>query len=296
MAVVPPTLTLSSNLSKLSASEHAQLEMIGSLEDWPENYLAIALRRRCSVDPTTTKIPCITDTVTVRLCLFNINMTVNVGLKAKIRFRHERSSLGTIAGFYLAYKIENQKELLVEHTKTSFQEQDQVEELHLNVVSTNERARLVEVGTFCELTHLTQNSMPLLRIYNLTIKPDINEVGNWHISDIRVRQRGIDGDVEKRLTWAWAGDRTEWSDDLPWSSRGTGPFSRFVIFMDGKEIGDAYCQEFPLRRDDFDEIGQADAVNINIQGIMFGGGSITSSNVEIRKADLIVPEMYCSFG
>lgn len=79
------------------------------------------------------------------------------------------------------------------------------------------------------------------------------------------------------MGWTWVGScyNKPRSIDLPWSNA-TGPFSHFVVVVGGKEIGEAYCNEFPLQKSDFDLIEAGGDVEVVIRGTLFGGGEVSS--------------------
>ena len=55
--------------------------------------------------------------------------------------------------------------------------------------------------------------------------------------------------------------------------------------MGGKELGRAYCTEFPIHSEDFHG-GEGKRTEVIIRGRLFGGGEIISRPMQLSMGDL----------
>ena len=143
-------------------------------------------------------------------------------------------------------------------------------------------SHLVEMGAFCEDVNVdSEGPLELCQVLNITIRPKSPAPLVWSIKEVRMTKRENAVAIQNRLTWTWSGMHDSNPLGLPWSKT-TGPFSHFVVICGGRELGRAYCTEFPLQQSDFGHCEwEGEDVEFVIDGILFGGGKISSGPVSI---------------
>ena len=237
---------------------------------------------RISLNPPPTSVPFPTDgelsllTPIARLCLFKVNLATDLMLVAKAHFqRCSGMTHHLVVGFYTkAITADTQKgeeteyELFSGKTAVSY-------EAIFNLNAKKPNSRIVEIGLYCKSPHYAYAPQDILDLYNLVIKPAFSNRPEFVINDLEIYHRSSGNDSEQRLKWMWSGLKESWPTGLPWSEL-TGPFSHFTILAGGEELGQAHCQEFPLRRDCFGDMGESDR-NIGVIGHLFGGGEVSSA-------------------
>lgn len=137
----------------------------------------------------------------------------------------------------------------------------------------------------------------LMTIQHIAIAPAsaIPKSSDHRITNLRIATRGADPCAQKRLVWEFLSKSHTVRDGLPYSKT-TGPFSHFLVSVNGKYIGRAYACEFPLRREDFGEVesenekaghGEEDEeMEVTVEGILFGGGKVLGERIRIGVGDV----------
>jgi hypothetical protein len=137
-------------------------------------------------------------------------------------------------------------------------------------------ARIVGIGFYCESTYNSTTPLELCSISSLSILPNTGEEAetfDFIITDLRIVERGSPPNRQKRLAWDWHGKQSSWPSGIPWS-RITGPFEKFIISMNGCEIGFSHCLEFPLTEAEL----EGHAV-FEVKGSCFGNVSLQRQNI-----------------
>lgn len=128
--------------------------------------------------------------------------------------------------------------------------------------------------------------------------PAIPKPSDHRITDLRLITRGADPYGQQRLVWAFRSDRGPVQEGgLPYSGT-TGPFSHFLVCVDGRCVGRAYACEFPLRRGDFGEVESGNhkegceeeekgEVEVSVKGVLFGGGEVVALGVRVGVRDVL---------
>ena len=224
----------------------------------------------------------------MRLQLFKLNMPADDTLEAHIKYECNQTCRLMDIGFFTTN--ETQKPICLEdkNNRLVYTGADEPCEIRFSLQSDNPEARVVGLGVYCTGPFRSNETLSLITVLSMTIKSKAITDGAFNLGDIRVVERGKSPKMEKRLAWSWRGSREGSVEGVPWSGT-TGPFSHFVVHIDGKEVGVAYCLEFPLREGDCD-LSRAKSIMIQarIEGVLFDGGRIQSSATMIPLEELIV--------
>ena len=222
-----------------------------------------------------------------RLCLFKLNMFADGSLAATIRFRCLEASKDLTLGFYMGYNIPNPKKLCYIDAEISSTCPGQVQDKTIMLSFPAADSRFVEFGVYGLGPIEDPKPLALCQIFNLTIKPRNQGELSWIIDGVRVTERGSSSDHGRRLAWKWSGPDVSGPACLPWSKT-TGPFSYFDVIAGGKELGRAYCTEFPINSEDFDRC-KGEGVEVVIRGHVFGGSEIASLPVQLSRDEVGLP-------
>lgn len=224
------------------------------------------------------------ETTHYRLCLFKFNMLADGSLVATIRFKCLETSMDVASGVYMGYNIPNLEKLSYIHEEISPPLPDQVQDKTIMISFPTAESRLVEFGVYCLGPIEDPKPLALCQILSLTIKPRKQANSFWGIDSVRVTERASSPDRNKRLAWKWSGSHDPDPAWLPWSKT-TGPFSHFDVVLGGKELGRAYCTEFPIHSEDFDGY-EGEEVEVIIRGRLFGGGKIASLPMQLSRDEM----------
>ena len=219
-----------------------------------------------------------------RLCLFKLNMIANRSLAATIRFTCLEAVIEVAFGFYMGYTVSDSENLSYDHVGNISTFQGQVQDKTIMLSFPTAGSRLVEFGVYGMGLVEDPNPLALCRILNLTIKPESQIKSTWIVDHVRVVERGTSPYRDQRLAWNWRGSGCSEAACLPWSKT-TGPFSYFDVMMGGKELGKAYCMEFPIHSEDFHGC-EGTRTEVIIRGRLFGGSEIISRPMQLSRGDL----------
>ena len=247
--------------------------LYGQLPDEPRGSL-VAHTKILGLNEETA--PCESQPVAplARLCLFKLNMSTDGSLAATIKFKRLEANTDIASGFYMGYSIPDSEILFYIHGETIDTPPNQVQDKTIIVSLPTTDSRLVEFGVYCQGSIEDPEPLALCQILNLTIKQKSQRESSWFINGVRVMERGIHPNCDKRVAWNWSGSGDTDLACLPWSKT-TGPFSYFDVMLGGEELGRAYCTEFPVRGEDFDGC-EAGGLEVVIRGYLFGGGEVAS--------------------
>jgi hypothetical protein len=158
----------------------------------------------------------------------------------------------------------------------------------------NPRTRLLELGVHLQGSFVTTigETIPLLKVLEIRIMPksasQISQLSG-SIEETRFEFRGEDGNKHIRLCWSFksveGADRK--FEGIPYSET-TGPFSHFVIRVDGLNIGRAYALEHPLSLKLIARITGKE-LEVEVIGIAFGGRELARDRVKLRLPPVPVP-------
>ena len=221
-----------------------------------------------------------------RLCLFKLNMLTDGSLAATIRFKYLGPIMDGASGFYMGYDIAETDKLCYVYIEMSSFHPGQVLEKIILLPFPTADSRLVEFGVYVYSPGLIEDPKPLAlyQILNIAIKPKDQVESSWTIDGVKVTERGSSPDYDKRLVWRWTGSDHLDPALMPWSKT-TGPFSYFEVIVGGKELGRAYCAEFPIHKGDFDGC-KGEGIEVVIRGRTFGGGKIASLPLQLSRDEI----------
>lgn len=219
-----------------------------------------------------------------RLCLFKLNMLADGSLAATIRFKCFQASMDVALGFYMGYHIPDSGQLCYINVEMSSSRPNQVQDKTIVLSFPTADSRLVEFGLYG--LGLIEEPKPLAvcQISSLTIKTRNLAEPTCAIDGVRVMERGRSPHHDKRLTWKWSSSDASNPACLP-RSKTTGPFSYFDVIIGGKELGRAYCTEFPIHSKDFDGYN-GEGVEVIIRGRLFGGSDIASLPTQLSRDEV----------
>lgn len=249
---------------------------------------------------------------THRLCLFKLSMPTSSSLVARITHHRMRLSRSTNTGFYFAYHSpETQPSLsyIYHHapylsfsTSSSAAHSDETSLVFSIDKLPHYDHRLVELGTYIS-SPTSPNADPdlmplhLMTIQHISILPAaaIPKPSAHRITNLRIATRGVEPYAQKRLVWDFHSNSSTLRDGLPYSET-TGPFSHFLVSVDGRFVGRAYACEYPLTRKDFDELdseshkeghGEDEVeVEVSVEGVLFGGEKVLGEGIKIGVEDV----------
>ena len=219
-----------------------------------------------------------------RLCLFKLNMIANRSLAATIRFKCLEAVIGVALGFYMGYTVSDSENLSYDHVGLLSSFLGQVQDKTIMLSFPTAGSRLVEFGVYGMGLVEDPNPLALCRILNLTIKPESQVESTWTVDHVRVVERGTSPYRDQRLAWNWSGSGCSEAACLPWSKT-TGPFSYFDVMMDGKELGKAYCMEFPINSEDFHGC-EGTRTEVIVRGRLFMGSEIISRPMQLSRGEI----------
>ena len=222
------------------------------------------------------------------LCLYNVFMPLGKAIDGELRCERTRASSEVNLSLYLGFVVSGCPRVHYEYFAIPVGESAP---LRFSQPGKHDGFQLVEVGISCSGEADLEPLSSLLEITSLLIsKHDTNhktDITHFQITGIHITTKEICSEAEKRLAWSWAGDRAEWSEQLPWSGT-TGPFSHFDIYISDTHIGRAHSCELPLREGEPSRDGHS---VISIIGTSFAGESVaarielTTGIVEESRSD-----------
>lgn len=246
---------------------------------------------------------------THRLCLFELSMPTSSTLIAYIKYQRHRVSRSVTTGFYLAYHSpENQTSLSYTYHPAEYSPSPSsaISETNISAISAaklpHHDHRLVELGTYISSPTIPNTELDMTPLHLMTIQhisivpaPATPEPSDHRITNLRIATRGAGPYTQARLVWEFVSTSHTVRDGLPYSKT-TGPFSHFLVSVNGKCIGRAYACEFPLRREDFGELESENEkegheeeekeMEVTVEGGLFGGGKVLGERIRIGVGDV----------
>lgn len=216
---------------------------------------------------------------TTCLQLFKLSMPADESLEAKIEYQCNEGSKNINIGFFTAYTTGKSSSPVYKYQPVVYAQEKESCEVRLSLEFDAPKAHIVGIGAYYAEHIKNHETLSLVSVFSITIKNKTVLDDNFKIEDIRIVERRTLPKKEKRLAWSWQGSRERSVEGVPWS-RTTGPFSHFIVMIDQKEMGTAYCLEFPLCAK---EDGRA--MEVFIEGVLFDGKKIKSATAMIAVAN-----------
>lgn len=220
-------------------------------------------------------------------------MPADGSLQARVEFTREQLEATADVGLYTAYKPPSSEKIEYEYTSLPYLLG--LGPLEFPIKHQTSGCRLVELGCYCEAQIGSSEPVDLCYISTITIMSRDNfesETPPWHIYNVQVAERRSGENCQKRLTWTWQGsdhDQATSIHGLPWSKT-TGPFSFFEVRFGDRELGRAYCMEFPLLEEDLTSNGgnggEDETIEVVVCGQLFGGGSVCSEPSTLTRKSM----------
>lgn len=224
-----------------------------------------------------------------RLCLFKTNFSADTILEATICLTACPFAKGMSVGFYTACLSPGSSKVdYVEH-EIDCHEDLQTQSPVCTITGTKPDARIVELGISCRRFREVLEPIPLIYLHRILVQERSRAQHRWEIGDLKLVERLAGSYCEKRLSWNFEGVEEHWPKSLPWSTM-TGPFSSFSIWIEGREIGQSHCLEFPIWPEDCGVQGRTESscINTQVKGRLFDGGIVLSAIVAMSMEDLAI--------
>ncbi|KAF2202309.1 hypothetical protein GQ43DRAFT_413956 [Delitschia confertaspora ATCC 74209] len=230
-----------------------------------------------------------TDTYERKLPIFKVNMPADGSLGLKINYSHLSPSPKSQTGFYLRFSDDSTAVFYVKEASSIRTLQEPV--ISQSRAGTGDLVTLQEVGVYLKAPllgfELAYENYPirLIDIKSISITPIHTIAPSCHINNIRLERRGTNQSSQWRLCWDFSDEGKEQAVMLgvPYSDL-TGPFSHFLVSIDGLSVGRAYALEYILCQalvDKFNAKG-ADRVTVIVTGVGFGGEYLVNETVWLR--------------
>ena len=215
-----------------------------------------------------------------RLCLYKVAMPMDNALSLDICYSRTKESESMEVGVYTAFHTSMVPNVHYRYHALPYSMTKMVS-VHISIPSANTDSTLVEVGLYCRGNIEESASLEIIHAFRLAIMPVAvldayttkSCATEFTIDGIQLVERGAAPNEQKRLTWEWHGKDIRWPNSIPWSKI-TGPFSHFTIYADGRQLGHAYCLEFPLTDEELNEMIQdngSNKISFEVKGWSFGG-------------------------
>ncbi|KAI4159779.1 MAG: hypothetical protein LQ342_006290 [Letrouitia transgressa] len=215
-------------------------------------------------------------------------------LQARLKLERKYESRNVDFGLYAAYDVLPLPNLHFQQYKIPVNGGDERTTIFC-LKGPSDAARLVELGLYMSIsTTVSQLCMPLslCDITEVIIQPPPPLHSRYCIQELSLVERGHLKKNEKRLSWQWRRENSdikdEWPKELPWSKT-TGPFSHFSINVQGREVAQVFCLEFPIRPEDLQgKEGENSQLEVFVAGKLFGGDHVYSAKIYLSKTDMYI--------
>jgi hypothetical protein len=172
-------------------------------------------------------------------------------------------------------------------------------QLHPPIKTPN--TRLTAISIRCSFGWSARRFIPpssqrLIKFKQLSILPSTYVVSTPQIFNIHSISQGDPPNKHKRIAWDWKASCYAETKvgSVPWSQT-TGPFSYFRVTVNGSYLGEACATQFVLRDEDIEKFSETHddverqaleevMVSVDIEGLLFSGGSIRGVESMPRKA------------
>lgn len=212
------------------------------------------------------------------LPLFELDMPADGSLRLSISSRHLLQLPDAAASFYL--KFSSGTKLLKLEEKDNLQSTEAI--LHLGS-GREALGRLCEIGVHLQAPPLRPHPVQILEVQEIRIVPrSAPSQINCGIHNVRVETRRQWKSEHRRLCWMYqAADPSRLMLlDMPYSDI-TGPFSHFLVRIDGLHVGRAYALEYVVPQSLGDELAGRE-VEVEVTGIGFDGRTLAHKHARLR--------------
>jgi hypothetical protein len=200
--------------------------------------------------------------------LYKLNMAANGNLKLRAICRNlTTTSLGAVPCLYLKFnEMKEPQRLPVDHSEGL----NTVETVIVTPSHRGEHPRLTEIGVYFSGASDT-GIVDVLEIYSISIMSSAhrNTKATYSIHNVHLEYRGDGENRHVRLCWQYNDRADQRTSGVPYGEL-TGPFSHFLVGIDGTLVGRAYTLECIVSKEITDELAGKDLV-VEIVGVGFDG-------------------------
>ncbi|KAF2182736.1 glycoside hydrolase family 85 protein [Zopfia rhizophila CBS 207.26] len=212
--------------------------------------------------------------------LFKLDMLADESLQLKIRSRYPLRIPGASASYYL--KFTTGRRLL------PLREVDRIQTTQAAVIPGPDNwqtGRLREIGVHLQAPPLiAEEPVRAVEIMDVCIIPRsaVEHKYVCSINDIRIENRRAENTEHWRLCWTYRVEEW-WDDKVPGTpySEITGPFSHFLISVDGLSVGRAYALEYILCQSLVNVLA-GEGVEVTVTGVGFDGRRLADRTMHLH--------------
>ncbi|KAF2734863.1 hypothetical protein EJ04DRAFT_492658 [Polyplosphaeria fusca] len=206
------------------------------------------------------------------LTIFDVDMPADGSLHCKITYRRVAKE-EFAASFYLKY--EDRTAIL------PWSPGRELKVLEADIRSREPSSRLKEFGVTLQSKQLGKERLRIAEVTEVCIAPKhmFSKERMCNIHDVYIRRQG-DGETRHwRLFWSYTDEEGEDSQQMsiPYSNI-TGPFSYFLIIVEGRTLGRAYGLEYVVPDS---ALKEHTGVAVSIVGVGFDGRHLTTAREEL---------------
>ena len=253
-------------LAKQRTKQCSQARIAHRLADGPRSKLVIEAQDCLQTDTSSYYIP-----------LYSLNMPVADGLELEVTYRNLVIDTDAVPSLSLKLSNHDQPRLLpVENAGVSTMRAKIGPQAY-----TDEGGDLQELGI-----HLTgfsgEGTFPILEIYSISITPfHCDKVPPVHrISDVHLQHQGEGENKHVRLCWKFTDSTEDRMTGIPYSQL-TGPFSYFLVNVNGTQLGRMYTLQ-KIVTEEMEKTFAEKEVEVEIIGVGFVGQSLARHVTTLR--------------
>jgi hypothetical protein len=211
--------------------------------------------------------------------LYKLDMAANGSLKLRATCRNlTTTSMGAVPCLYLKFnKTKKSQRLPIDHTEGS----STIDTVIVTPSCRVEDVRLTEIGVYFSGAS-GAGIVDILEIYSISIMSSAHRgaKAKYSIHDVHFEHRGDGENRYVRLCWEYNGRADERVSGVPFSER-TGPFSHFLVSVDGKLTGRAYALECIVSKEITNESAGEELV-VEVIGVGFDGRDLARETSTLR--------------
>jgi hypothetical protein len=211
--------------------------------------------------------------------LYKFNMAANGSLKLRATCRNlTTTNMGAVPCLYLKFnEMKEPQRLPIDHTEGS-------STINTVIVAPSRRGedvRLTEIGVYFSGAS-GAGFVDILEIYSISIMSSAHRSAkaNSSIHDVHFEHRGDGENRHVRLCWEYSDRASERMSGVPYSEC-TGPFSHFLVSVDGKLTGRAYSLECIVSKEITKESAGKEVV-VEVIGVGFDGRDLARETSTLR--------------
>lgn len=223
------------------------------------------------------------------LPLYKLNMPADGALYLRVLCRNLKPFSDGIPNFYLEFGNEDNSAEISSMNRhhVPFLNHNSIETITTTIKSPTNApsARLTEIGIHLNTSASTASPTSILEIMQISITPvDYHVTPSSHvITNIHLENRGEEETAHARLCWdiqETQSAETTRDERIPYSEI-TGPFSYFLLEIDGNTLGRAYAVEHVLRQEVLGHLRNRE-VSVRVTGVGFDGRELCHEHVTIK--------------